>query len=366
MKIEVNQKEFHQCINTVRKGVSTKTTLPILSGILLKTEGDQLKLIGTDLEIGIESFVDANIIEGGEIVLPANYFGNIIKELPNDMVRMEVNQSNNTAFIKCGHSKFNINGFAADEFPTLPEIESGYSFSIAQSKFKDIINQVEFAISQDESKPFLNGGLLLLEEGEIKLVATDTYRLSYCHSPLEDQEVKLESIIPAKTIKELSRLLDHSEEELEIIITDNQILFSFSGIIMISRLIEGQFPNYKYVIPNKSSIQAKADKENLLRAIKRAALLARQDANIIKLNFAQDELVITANAPEVGQAFERVGISLSGDETEIAFNANYLIDALKAVDNEEVTLELSGPLAPGVVKSQSGDYICVIMPVRSA
>jgi len=135
---------------------------------------------------------------------------------------------------------------------------------------------------------------------------------------------------------------------------------------MISRLIEGQFPNYKYVIPNKSSIQAKADKESLLRAIKRAALLARQDANIIKLNFAQDELVITANAPEVGQAFERVGISLSGDETEIAFNANYLIDALKAVDNEEVTLELSGPLAPGVVKSQSGDYICVIMPVRSA
>ncbi len=155
MKVEVEQKDFYQAINIVRKAVSSKTTMPILSGILLKTEGERLRLVGTDLEIGIEAFVDAQIIEEGEVVLPANYFANIIKELPKEKVDLEVSKDNNTAFIKCGFSKFNINGYSAEEFPSLPKIKSGKSFKIEEGRLKEIFGQIEFAISQDESKPFL-------------------------------------------------------------------------------------------------------------------------------------------------------------------------------------------------------------------
>ncbi|WP_027340495.1 DNA polymerase III subunit beta [Halonatronum saccharophilum] len=366
MKVEVNQKDFYQAINIVRKAVSTKTTLPILSGILLKTEGQRLRLVGTDLEMGIEAFVEAEIIEEGEVVLPAIYFANIIKELPNEKVDLEISKDNNTAFIKCGYSKFNINGSPADEFPSLPKVKSGKSFKIKEGRLKEIFGQVEFAISKDESKPFLNGGLLLFEEDKIKLVATDTYRLAYREDSIEELDIEGDAIVPSNTISEIAKLLNDSEDLVEVVLTENQILFNFAGITMVSRLIEGQFPNYKQVIPKNSKTKVEVDRMELLRATKRAALLARQDADIIKINLKEDRLVITANAPEVGQAYEEVSISLLGQETEIAFNANYLVDCLKAMKDETVNVELSGSLAPGVIKRDSDDYVYVIMPVRSA
>ncbi len=213
---------------------------------------------------------------------------------------------------------------------------------------------------------FLNGGLLLFEEGKIKLVATDTYRLAYREDSIEELDIEGDAIIPSKTISEIGRLLNDSEDLVEVILTDNQILFNFAGITMVSRLIEGQFPNYKQVIPKDSKTKVKADRMELLRATKRAALLARQDADIIKINLKEDGLIITANAPEVGQAYEEVGISLIGQETEIAFNANYLVDCLKVMTDKDVNIHLSGSLAPGVIKRDSDDYTYVIMPVRSA
>ncbi len=368
MKIELNQKEFYEGIQTVSKAVSTKTTLPILSGILLKTENNKLKLVGTDLEIGIECFVDVNIIQEGEIVLPAKYLTSIVRELPNDKVILTTDQSNNTTQIKCAHAKFNIHGSLAEEFPLLPEIESGSQLSIQQDKFKEIIEQIKFAISQDENKPFLNGGLLIIEDKEIKLVATDTYRLAYRKDTItEVLESKEKVIIPNKTLQELTKLLDNTEELVNILITENQILFKFSQISIVSRLIEGQFPNYKQVIPKKNKSKIIVNKNELLNATKRASLLARKDSNIIKINIDKNNLIITSNAPEIGQAYEQIPISLLGEETEIAFNAVYLMDCLKAINSEEVIIELSGSLSPGVIKPNIEDeYIYVIMPVRSA
>ncbi|GAB6099670.1 DNA polymerase III subunit beta [Halanaerocella petrolearia] len=367
MKIEINQKEFYQAIQTVKKAVSSKTTLPILSGILLRTTGNTLKLVGTDLEIGIECFIEANVIEEGDIVLPAKYLASIIRELPNQKVIMATEPSNNTSQIKCGHSQFNIHGSAADEFPLLPEIESNTRFSISQQRLKDLINQIEFAISEDESKPFLTGGLLILEDEIIKLVATDTYRLAYREDEVDQINSEQEEvIIPKKTLSELSKLLDKTEDKVEITITENQILFNFAGISIVSRLIEGQFPNYKQVIPNQTKSKVEVDKDTLLQSAKRAALLAKKESNVIKINFESERLIITSNAPEVGQAYEEVTISLTGPETEIAFNASYLIDCLKVIDEDKIKMELSGALAPGVVKTDSDKYISVIMPVRSA
>ncbi|WP_018249402.1 DNA polymerase III subunit beta [Orenia marismortui] len=368
MRIEINQKEFYEGIQTVSKAVSSKTTLPILSGILLKTEEDKLKVVGTDLEIGIECFIEAHIIKGGSIVLPAKYLTSIVRELPNEKIILTTEASNNTAQIKCDQAQFNIHGSPADEFPILPEIESGVRFTIKQNKFKEIIDQTKFAISKDESKPFLTGGLLIIEEGNIKLVSTDTYRLAYREDQINEKDISAEKvIIPNKTLNEIAKLLDNSEDLIEIIITENQILFKFSGVSIVSRLIEGQFPNYKQVIPNKNNTKVVVDKNELLSAAKRASLLAKKDSNIIKINLEKDKLIITSNAPEIGQAYEEVSISLVGQETEIAFNAIYLMDCLKVIDSEEVVLELLGSLSPGVIKSKSEDeYIYVIMPVRSA
>ncbi len=368
MKLEIEQKQFYEGINIVRKAVSTQTTLPILSGILLKTEGDKLKLAGTDLEMGIEYFVEANIIKEGAIVLPARYFSGIIKELPNEKIILEMNSATNSVFLKCGNSKFNINGSPADEFPLLPKIDANKSFKMEQNKLQLMIEQVDFAVSKDDGRPFLTGGLLLAEDGEIKLITTDTYRLAYRKSSLNQEDINVEDIIiPGQTLSELRRLLTDTDEEVEICVTDNQILFSFAGISFHSRLIEGNFPNYKYVIPNTNKSKVEIDKNELLHATRRASLLAREDANIVKFNFGEDKVTITANAPEVGQAYEEVPNKLTGQETEIAFNANYLLDVLKVIDEEEVVLELSGPLSPGVIKNKErDDYIYVIMPVRSA
>ena len=368
MKLKVKQKDFYEGIQTVSKAVSAKTTLPILSGILLETEKNKIKLVGTDLEIGIECFVEAEIISEGDIVLPAKYLTSIIRELPSEEIILTSEESNNTAQIKCGNSQFNIHGSPTDEFPLLPEVESGINFSIAQEKLKAIINQIEFAVSDDESKPFLNGGLMLVEDKSIKLAATDTYRLAYREDELDNQDLEVdELIIPSKTLSELSKLLADTEDEVKISITENQALFNFSGISIVSRLIEGQFPNYKQVIPDQNTTTATVDKKRLLSATKRAALLAKQDSNIIKINLKSDKLIITANTPEVGQAYEEVPIELQGEETEIAFNAKYLIDCLKVISDEEVNLELSGSLSPGVIKTTTeAEYIYVIMPVRSA
>ena len=368
MKIKVKQNDLYKGIQTASKAVSSKTTLPILSGILLKTENNKIKLVGTDLEIGIECFVEAEIISEGSIVLPAKYLTSIIRELPNEEIILSTEESNNTSQIKCSNSQFNIHGSPADEFPLLPEVDSGINISMTQKKLKEIINQIEFAVSDDESKPFLNGGLVLVSDEKIKVVATDTYRLAYREDVIDEEDLDIdELIIPSKTLSELSKLLTDSDKKVKISVTENQALFNFSGISIVSRLIEGQFPNYKQVIPDKNKTTAVVNKDHLLSATKRAALLAKQDSNIIKINLKSDKLVITANTPEVGQAYEEVPIDLTGEETEIAFNARYLIDCLKVISDEKVNLELSGSLSPGVIKTKNENkYIYVIMPVRSA
>ncbi|MGM0369444.1 MAG: DNA polymerase III subunit beta [Bacillota bacterium] len=368
MKVKIKQEKLYQGIQTAGKAVSSKTTLPILSGILLEAQNNKIKLVGTDLEIGIECFVDAEVETEGSIVLPAKYLTSIVRELPSEEIILTTEDSNNTAQIKCSNSQFNIHGSPSDEFPLLPEVDSGVKFSIGQAKLKEIINQIEFAVSDDESKPFLNGGLILVNKETIKLVATDTYRLAYREEEIANTELELdEIIIPSKTLSELSKLLNDTDEEVAISITENQALFKFSGISIVSRLIEGQFPNYKQVIPDQNKTTAVVDKDKLLSATKRASLLAKQDSNIIKINLKSNKLVITANTPEVGQAYEEVAIELQGEETEIAFNAKYLIDCLKVISDEEVNLELSGSLSPGVIKTKNEhEYIYVIMPVRSA
>lgn len=365
MQIKIDKKSLYEGIQTVKKAVSAKSTLPILSGILLKAKSEKLKLVGTDLELGIECSVNAEIIDKGSIVLPATYLTNIIRELPNKDLEIKTDQDNN-AKITCDSSEFKIHGFPADEFPLLPEIESSTEYILEQKTFKQIIDQIKFATSNDESRPFLTGGLLLIENQDLKMVSTDSYRLAYTELELNEDLSENRVIIPSKTLNELSKLLNSEEEEIKILIADTQILFEFSGITIISRLIEGQFPNYKQVIPNNSETKINVDRKKLLKATKRASLFVKDNSNIIKIKTKGDKLIIESTGSEVGESYEELTISKKGENTEIAFNANYLIDVLKIIDTEEVLIKLSGALSPGVIKKSQGDnYIYVIMPVRS-
>ncbi len=369
MKVEVNRKEFYDGIQQVKQAVSSKTSMPILSGILLATEENRLKLVGTDLEIGIESFVDVTVQESGAIVLPAQTLTRIVRELPNEQITLTTDDSTNTAQINCGHSKFNIHGSEADEFPTLPDLEDGIEFEVEQELFTNLIKQTEFAVSQDESKPFLTGGLLELNGSSVNLVATDTYRLAYRGEIIEGVDLEPEEvIIPDQTLSNIKKLAEPDDEEtIEVLITDNQALFTFSGLTMVSRLIEGEFPDYQQVIPDNNQTEVVADTKELLSSLKRAALVAREDSDTVKFDLRADKLIITSNAPEVGQAYEELTVEAKGDEIEFAFNANYMIDCLKAISAEQVTLHFADALSPGIVKPKSEtEYVYVVMPVRSS
>ncbi len=369
MKIKVMQKEFYDAIQKVYKAVSNKTSLPILNGILLKTLDGQLRIVGTDLEIGIEVFLDVEIIKKGEVVLPADYLNNILREMTNQKIELNVDKSYNTV-LKTDNSKFNIHGSPAEEYPSLPEVNSEEFFTIKQNKLKEMIEQIKFSISKDDNKPFLTGGLMVLANNEIELVATDTYRLAYRKDRVNGEGIEdIEMIIPNQTLNELNRLMSDSEKELKMQFTESQILFEFNDLSLVSRLIEGQFPKYQQVIPKNNNSKVEVDKQSLLRAAKRAALFAKENSNIIKINLTSDKLIITSNAPDVGQAYEEIPVSLTGKKTEIAFNASYLIECLKTLDVEKISLELSDSLSPGVIKINDNDsveYIYVIMPVRSA
>ena len=369
MEIEVDQTDFYEGIQIVKQAVSSSANMPILSGVLLSTKEDELKLVGTDLEIGIETFIDVNVKQPGEIVLPAQTLTRIVRELPSEKVVLTTNPDNNTAQINCSNSRFNIHGSEAEEFPALPELGDGVKFSLKQEMFKELVEQTEFSVSQDESKPFLTGGLLELGDKTMKLVATDTYRLAFRAEGVEAIEAEgKQVIIPHQTLSSVKKLLIPKEDEkIEILITDNQALFTFSGITVVSRLIEGEFPDYNQVIPNNNPTKLTADTGGLIQALKRAALLAKEDSDTVKFNLKENKLVITSNAPEVGQAYEEVDVEIEGKEIEFAFNADYMIDCLKTISSEQVSLEFEDALSPGVVKPKSDtEYVYVIMPVRSA
>lgn len=368
MKFSIPQKDFLEGIQTVQRAVSNKNTLPILSGILLKADDHQLKLVATDLEIGIECYINAEIITKGEIVLPANHLSGIIRELPSQTVEVDCNLDTRSAEIVCAHSRFNINGFPADDFPMLPKVEDGTQLSIRQNLFKEIVEQVKIATSNDETQPFLNGALMKIEGDVMKIVSTNSYRLAFRETRLDSGiGERIEAIIPNKTLDEMARLLNDSPEDcVKIQITANQILFEMENITVISRLIEGRFPNYEQVIPKNSNTFVKINRKELLQAGKRVSLIAISNSNIIKVIFEDGMMFLESINSEIGQAHEKLPIQIEGQGLEISFNAAYLMDGLKVIDSDEIELCLNSKLTPFIVKPVSdAEYIYVISPIRS-
>lgn len=359
-----SQKNLMHSISIVQKSVSTKTTLPILKGIYLEAYSNNLKLVGTDLEIGIENIIEAQVHQEGTVVIDARLFSEIIRKLPDEDVELKL-QENNQLLIKCDTTEFNILCSDATDFPELPIIEEEQCHQISQELFRNMIRQTVFATSQDESRPILTGVLMEIENDRLNMVALDGYRLALRSGKINSVDSN-RVVIPAKTLNEISRIMNSDDDEpINIIFTENQGLFTIGNTKLISRLLEGEFINYNQILPKEHQSQIKVSTKRLLNSIERASLLAREGKNnLVKFTINDDKMVITSNS-EIGKVYEEISIELEGADLEIAFNSKYFIDALKAVDEEEVYLEFTTNISPGIIKPVNNqNYVYLVLPVR--
>ncbi len=367
MKLTIAKEQLINGLQAVQNIVSTRTTLPILSNVLLRAENGKLELTATDLDVTISCAVEAQVSKGGETTLPAKRLFGIVRELPTPEIEMEVDDKN-TCSLRAGASFYKIKGLSAEEFPPITQFKENKKISLPQEKFKAMLRRTSFAISTDETRYVLNGIFISLKEDKFTMVATDGRRLALTEEELNIGQEKLaEFIVPTKAINELNRLLQ-VKGEVEMKFTENQVAFTLSGeknipILLISKLVEGNYPNYRQVIPTETKERISLAREELLQALRRAEFMTSEKSNSVKLAFTKNNLAITANTPEVGEAQESIAINYKGPEMAIAFNPGYLLDPLKALDTDEVFLELSDELSPGVVKI-NGPFLYVIMPMR--
>ena len=367
MNLTIAKEQIINGLQAVQNVVNSRTTLPILSNVLLRAEGDRLEFTATDLDVTVSSSVEAKVNKPGAATVPVKKLFGIIRELPSGDIDLEVDDKN-ICSIRAGASFYKINGLAADEFPPLPKFKEEKKVSLPQEKIKGMMKKTSFAISTDESRYVLNGIFISLKDHKMTMVATDGRRLALVDEEVEISEKSAgEFIVPAKAVNELNRLLS-DKGDVEIRYTDNQASFTLkdekgASILIISKLIEGNYPNYRQVIPNEVKERISLAREEFLHALRRAEIMTSEKSNSVKLTFGKNNLAITANSPEVGEARESLAINYKGKEMAIAFNPKYMIDPLNALTNDEVFIELIDELSPGVLKI-NGPFLYVVMPMR--
>lgn len=361
MKLQVEKDVLLNGIQTVQNVISAKSALPILSNILIETQQDSLRLTATDLDVGISCVIPVDIQEPGAITIPAKRFSDIIKELPANNVSIST-KKNNLVIIETEACQFKIMGLAREEFPKLPEFKDREAIKLEQATLKQMLTLTSFAASFDETRYILNGILFKVNKEKLTLVATDGKRLAIIEKKLsQNMDKDISIIVPIKAIHELNRNLKE-EGELSLILGNNQVLFDLGNVMIISRLIEGEFPDYQQVVPPLSDNKMKIGRDQFLLAVRRAGLLSTPDYQAIKLEVFKNKLVISKSTPDVGESREEAPVEYQGKELAIGFNPNYLIDVLKNLAEEAIELELTDAEKPGVMRSSG--YIYIVLPMR--
>lgn len=363
MKLKFNKSDAIRSMQPLQGILSSKSMLPILSCVILEAKGGNAKVIGSDLELWLSSPFPAEVEGEGSVSIPGRRFFNIVRELPADIATLETGSDNETR-ITSARSFFRMKGVSKDEFPSPPDLGDGPAVRISQQVLKELVKKTSYAISLDETRYVLNGMYLIFEGGRVTAVATDGRRLALARADCKMQsDLKKDLILPNKAVQELGRLLD-IEGEGQIKLGDRQIAFDFPEVLMVSRLIDGRFPNYQQVIPKEEGVRIKLNRVEFLNVVKRASLITDEKSNSVKFSFSPGTLTITAVTPEVGEAREEMNIDQEGTSMEIAFNPHYIMDVLKAVDEEEeVIIELLDSNSPGIIKTDDS-FLCVIMPMQ--
>ncbi|MBU9888321.1 MAG: DNA polymerase III subunit beta [Candidatus Omnitrophica bacterium] len=353
-------KKLSLCVNIA---ASKPSTLPILNNILLETQkGGKIKLVATDMEVGLSTLMMGTIVQEGSITLPAKKFHDIIKELPEGDVELVVTK-NNTVSVKAGKSHFKIMGLGKEDYPQLPEFSLEHAVELDQSLIKESLLLTSFAISHDETRYVLNGVLFSFQGNQARFIATDGRRLAFYRKEIKKKiEKNIDIIIPAKTIYEMMKLLEW-EGMVKFITTQNKAVFYFDDTYLTSSLIEGNFPNYEQVILKEENTHVQVNREEFLQAVRRASLLTSPEAPALKFDCVKNKVIVSAKSPNIGEAKEEVPAEFKGQEITIGFNPGYFIDVLKNLNEENITLSLNKPDSPGMVRGREG-YLYVIMPMQ--
>ena len=362
MKFSVTKEKLLECLQQVQNVVSTRTTLPILSNVLLQTNGREVRLTTTDLDVGVRGSFEANIEKEGATTLPARRLFTIIRELPSSEIQFDVD-GKNAASIRSGQSFFKILGLPEEEFPPLPKFDDSKVVTIRQKDLRDGLRKTSYAISTDETRYVLNGVLFSFKDNKLTLVATDGRRLAMLDIDLEfPRSHEADIIVPTKAVTELQRLLT-DDGEVRVSVGGSQIAFDLNNSLLVSKLIEGNYPNYRQVIPGEMKERVTLERETFLNSLRRVSLLASDKSNSIKLNFSKNNIDITANTPEVGEAKESLPVAYKGREFSIAFNPEFLMAPPRNLAEDEIFLDLIDEMSPGVIKIQS-PFLYVLMPMR--
>jgi DNA polymerase III subunit beta len=377
MKIAIDREALAKSVQDVMKAVSPRTTIPILTGIKITATSQGVTLTGSDSDISIESFIPmeeedkllVEVKETGSVVLQARFFAEIVKKLPQQTVEIEVGP-NFLTVIRSGKAEFNLNGLDAEEYPRLPQIEEENVFKIPTDLLKTIIRQTVFAVSTSETRPILTGVNWKFENGELACTATDSHRLALRKAKIETENPQSYNVvIPGKSLNELSKILDDSNDPVDIVVTANQILFKTKHLLFFSRLLDGNYPETARLIPTDSKTDIIVNAKEFLQAIDRASLLAREGRNnVVKLTTLNDGIIeISSVSPEIGKVTEEIqSESVEGEELKISFSAKYMMDALKALDGTDIKISFTGAMRPFLLRPLHNDSMLqLILPVRT-
>jgi DNA polymerase III subunit beta len=367
MKVTCGRDELADKLQLAGRGVSTRTNVQILAGIMLRAGAGRLHLSATDMEISLRVALDAQVEDEGAVVVPGRLLVDIVRLLPAGEVTIAHRTEEGVAELTCGSASYKLHTYAAEDFPRLPEIDPETAFTVEKEAFVDTIARVGRSASRDESRPVLTGILVRFEGDKLVMAATDSYRLSVKETTLEKGPgQELEAIVPARALSELSRIGQGGEPgTISVGVQENQIVFGVDDVWLTARRIDGQFPNYRQLIPETFEAEVPLPREELVEIVRRASLMAQRKSPL-RLRFENGELKVSAQTQDVGEAHESLPISYSGDPLEIGFNADFLRDGLESVNDETARFKLISPLRPGLILGESDDFLYLIMPIRLA
>jgi DNA polymerase III subunit beta len=364
LRITVAKDELAAKLATVARGVSTRTAVLVLGGIQLRAEAGRLHLAATDMEVSLRASADAQVAGEGIVVVPGRLLLDIARSLPDSDVSIEHRPEEAVVVVSSGTATYRLHTYSAEDFPRLPDVESLSLHSVDRDALVETISRVGRSASRDESRPVLTGILVRFEPGKVVMAATDSYRLAVKETPVDGTLPDLEAIIPARALQELARIAAGADE-LQLGLLENHVVFGADGTWLTTRRIDGQFPNYRQLLPEQFEHELMLPREELLEVVRRVSLMAQRNSPL-RLRFAEGELTVSAVTQDVGEARESLPAPFAADPLEIGFNAEFLRDGLESVDADTIKFKLISPLRPAVLEGDTPDYVYLIMPIRLA
>ncbi|HEY2938210.1 MAG TPA: DNA polymerase III subunit beta [Gaiellaceae bacterium] len=364
LKAVCSRDELTRALGIVSRGVSTRTTVQILAGILIEATEGRLNLAATDMELSLRSSLEANVEAEGSVVVPGRLLLELARLLPDAEVSLEHKLEEAVVEVRCGSATYRLHTYNAEDFPRLPDVGGVERHEVDRETLLETVARVSRSASRDESRPVLTGVLMRFEPGKLVMAATDSYRLSVKETPLEGSLPELEAIVPARALGELARIAQ-AGDEIELGVHENQVVFGTGDAWLTTRRIDGQFPNYKQLVPETFDHEVSLPRDEMLDVVRRVSVMAQRNSPL-RLRFAEGELTVSAQTQDVGEARESLPVEFGGEPLEIGFNAEFLRDGVESVVGDHARLKLISPLRPGLIQGEGDDFQYLIMPIRLA